>query len=185
MKSVNKSVLLIALGHQIEGHIQQAVVHFQNMDEVTLCQPSPSGGWSIAQCLDHLNSYGRYYLPRLNQGLASRQHKPTTDRLESSWLGAFLVRLMDPKTGTKKFRAVKRHQPANDLPAHQIVAEFIEQQEQLLDVLKQVENANVDGIQIALSIASWLHLPIGNVLQFLVIHTERHIRQANRNLPSV
>ncbi|ADB39268.1 DinB family protein [Spirosoma linguale] len=185
MKSISKALLLNVLGQQIEGHIQQAVVHFQNMDEAALCQPSASGGWSIAQCLDHLNSYGRYYLPRLNQGLASRQHKPATDRLESSWVGGFFVRLMDPKTGTKTFRAVKRHQPASDLPAHQIVAEFIDQQEQLLDVLKQVENADTDGIRIALSIASWLHLPIGDILQFLVAHTERHIRQANRNLPSV
>ncbi|GAB4044158.1 DinB family protein [Spirosoma jeollabukense] len=185
MKSINKAAWLAALEQQVEGHIQQAVERFQNMDETTLSQPSQSGGWSIAQCLDHLNSYGHYYLPRLKQGLITQLDKPVTDSVDSSWLGNFLTRLMDPKTGKQKFRAIKRHQPTEAWPAHQVVAEFIDQQEQLLEVLRQAEKVNINGVQIPLSIAPWLHLPVGDILHFMVVHTERHMLQANRNLASV
>ncbi|GAB3743591.1 DinB family protein [Spirosoma lituiforme] len=184
MKSIDKAVWLTALEQQVEGHIQQAVECFQNMDDATLSQPSPTDGWSIAQCLAHLNSYGSYYLPRLEQGLSTGQAQPVTHRFESSWLGAFLTRLMDPKTGKKKFRAIKRHRPAEGCPAHGVVAAFIDQQEQLLLLLRQAVHVDVNGVRIPLSISPWLHLPIGDVLQFLVAHTERHIVQANRNLPS-
>lgn len=184
MRSIDKAAWLVALEQQVEGHIQQAVEHFQNMDEATLSQPSQRGGWSIAQCLDHLNSYGYYYLPRLNQSLITQLDKPVTDSFESSWLGNFLTRLMNPKSGKMKFRAIKRHQPSGAWPAHQVVADFIDQQEQVLLLLKQVAKVNINGVQIPLSIAPWLHLPLGDILQFMVAHTERHVAQANRNLPS-
>ncbi|GAB3803697.1 hypothetical protein GCM10028819_34000 [Spirosoma humi] len=185
MTFIDKAVWLAALEQQVDGHIQQAVEHFQNMDDTTLNQPSQRGGWSIVQCLDHLNSYGRYYLPRLNHSLITQLDKPVTDSFKSSWLGNFLTRLMDPKSGKMKFRAIKRHQPSEAWSAHQVVADFIDQQEQLLLLLKQVEKVNINGVRVPLSIAPWLHLPVGDILQFMVAHTERHVAQAKRNLNSL
>ncbi|GAB3512014.1 DinB family protein [Spirosoma knui] len=182
MKSTDKAAWLLALEHQVEGYIQRAVECFQNMDEVILSKPSQSGGWSIVQCLEHVNSYGHYYLPHLTKGLITQQNKPPTNHFKSFWLGTFLTRLMDPGTGKRKFKAVKRHQPTGALLAHKVVAEFIDQQEQLLLLLRQAADVDVNDVHIPVSVAPWMHLPVGDVLQFLVAHTERHIAQANRNL---
>ena len=60
MKSVDKAVWLAGLEQRVEHHIEQAIQTFQNVDEATRQKPSSTGGWSIAQCLAHLNSYGHY-----------------------------------------------------------------------------------------------------------------------------
>ncbi|QJD81656.1 DinB family protein [Spirosoma rhododendri] len=186
MKTVVKQIWLEGLEQQVEKHIQEAVQIFQNKDEALLRKPAMSGGWSVVQCLAHLNSYGQYYLPRLKQELIPRspgQHTTTT--FTSSWLGGYLTRLMDPGGGLIKFKAARRHQPLVNLPAHTVVAEFIDQQEELLRLLQAAQDHDLTTIRIPMSVAAWIRLPVGNVLQFLIVHTERHLIQARRNIDTI
>jgi hypothetical protein len=65
------------------------------------------------------------------------------------------------------------------------VSEFLDQQEKLLQYLKQARNYNINKIKIPISIAKFIKLNLGDVFQFIVAHDERHIQQANRNLKTV
>jgi hypothetical protein len=182
MQPVNKNQLLDALEHKVERHLQEAIEVFQNANDLTLLQPAPDGGWSIAQCLEHLNGYGHYYLPQIQKGLNKPVVNATPDTFQSSWLGAYFTRLMDPETGKKKHKAFKNHIPPADLDAHAVVAEFIQQQETLLTYLKQARRADLNQIKIPISITKWVKLKLGDTFQFLIAHNERHMVQAKRNL---
>lgn len=185
METIQKEFLLTALEQRVENHLQQAIGLFQNLPERELLQPSPTGGWSIAQCLDHLNSYGHYYLPKIQEGLAKYVYRPSKDTFQSSWIGAYFIKMMDPETGTKKFKAFKGHIPASELDAHAVVAEFIQQQEYILRYLKQARSADLNAIRIPISITRFITLKLGDVFQFIIAHNERHIRQALRNVVNV
>jgi uncharacterized damage-inducible protein DinB len=182
MKAVDKNQLLDALENKVERHLQDAIKIFQNASSKTLLQPAANGGWSIAQCLAHLNTYGNYYLPQIQNGLQKPVSKPVPDTFQSTWLGAYFSRLMDPETGKKKQKAFKDYIPPTNLDAHAVVAEFIQQQETLLTYLKQARNADLNTIKIPVSILKWLKLRLGDVFQFLIAHNERHMVQAKRNL---
>ena len=182
MKSIDKLPWLALLESKTEQHLADAVEHFQNMEEHLLNKPSLTIGWSITQCLEHLNSYGDYYLPRLHKGLEVHSRKGNSGKYTSSWLGAYLIKVTDPQTSRMKLKAVKRHQPIVNLPAHQTVANFIDQQETMFSLLRMAHQADVNHFKIPLSIASCVSLPIGDILNFMVAHTERHILQAKRNI---
>lgn len=182
MQPVDKASWLALLEEQVESHIQEAVQHFQNLDESTLCQPSLSGGWSIAQCLAHLNSYGHYYFPYLKQGLERPLETTSSDTYVGSWLGTYLIRLMDPERSRIKFNAIKQHQPTKPTSPHSVVAAFIDQQELMLRLLKMARQADVNNSRIPLSIAACVRLPVGDILQFMVVHTKRHLIQAKQNM---
>ena len=64
--------LITMLEGEVETHLNDAVKIFQNLTSTELLKPSANGGWSIAQCLWHLNSYGDYYLPEIKSGLAKK-----------------------------------------------------------------------------------------------------------------
>lgn len=104
------------------------------------------------------------------------------DTFKSSWLGAYFIKMMDPETGKKKYKAFKGHIPAPDLDAYAVVAEFIQQQENLLIFLKEARSADLNSIRIPISIARFITLKLGDVFQFIIAHDERHIRQAMRNV---
>jgi hypothetical protein len=182
MKPVNKHQLLDSLERKVEQHLQEAVKGFQNLSEQALNQSATNGGWSIAQCLEHLNSYGRYYLPHIGKELDQQPAKSARESFTSTWFGNYFTRMMDPETGKRKFSAFKGHIPARNLDAHAVVAEFIHQQETLLAYLNWSRQVDLDAIKIPISIAKWLKLKLGDVLQFLIAHNERHVLQAKMNL---
>jgi len=182
MATVNKNTLLDTLENRVEGHLQQAIQIFQNLPAATLLQPAATGGWSIAQCLQHLNAYGHYYLPAIANGLTQNAGKAAAATFTSTWLGSYFTRIMDPATNQKKYKAFKAYNPPLNLDAHAVVAEFIQQQEALLLYLKSARSADLNTIKISVSIARWLKLRLGDVLQFVIAHNQRHMLQAQRNL---
>lgn len=183
MKPVDKDRLLDDLEKLVNEHIQVAVAVFQNMHTELLVKPAKDGGWSIAQCLEHLNRYGAYYIPQIRQGLARQKELTTGGTFKSGMIGAYFTRMMDPDRGKKKIRAFKEYTPGVALDGHAVVAEFIRQQEMLLVCIGWARRADLNGTRIPVSILTWLKLKLGDVLQFVVMHDERHIRQAGRNCP--
>jgi hypothetical protein len=186
MTPVDKTSLLDTLERRVEAHLHAAIDVFQNMNSALLLKPATDGGWSIAQCLEHLNRYGDYYIPQIRQGLARQKFLIQGGVFKPGLLGGFFTRMMDPDqhAGKKKYKAMKDYKPAPDLDAHVVVAAFIRQQEELLICLQGARSADLNKIRIPVSILPWLKLKLGDVLQFTIAHDERHIRQAKRNCPA-
>ena len=180
MATQSASQLLNTIEEQVERHVNDSIKIFQNLPAEVLLKPAANGGWSIAQCLWHLNSYGDYYLPKIKLGLA--KHYPTNPDFKSTWLGSYFTRIMKPGAHMKKFKAFKNHVPPIEMDPHTIVAEFIRQQEQLLGYLKQARLTDINKIQIPISILRWVRLKLGDVFQFIVAHNERHLQQAKKIL---
>ena len=183
MKSIATSQLLATLEARVDRHLERAISLYQNLTDLELNRASPSGGWSIAQCLEHLNSYGDYYLPQIRKAINTYEGKPslTTRR---GWLGNYFVNMMDPDVSNKGYKAFKGHIPDSDLNGHQVVARFIQQQEDLLLLLRKAEVANLELIRIPISITRFIRLRLGDTFEFMIMHDERHIRQADRNFQS-
>lgn len=177
MENVEK--IMAELELRVEEHMHFAVSSLQNMPEQQLLQPAPGGGWSIARCIAHLNSYGLYYIPLLEKGLAASAAK--SGYYKSSWLGNYFTRMMEPETGKTRMKAFKNHIPPADADAHAVIAEFLAQQERLLNCLRKAQHVNLNQVRIPVSVASWLRMNAGDVLRFLIAHNERHIQQARRN----
>lgn len=153
----------------------------ENCDVAILSKPSNSGGWSILQCLDHLNSYGCYYLPAIEKSLLNGEKYSKNDQFESSWLGNYFTKMMLPNS-PKKYKAVKKHLPNTDLNAKGVISEFLNQQKLLMNYLESSNNTDLNKIKIPISITKFIRLKLGDVFQFIVAHNQRHIEQAMRNL---
>jgi len=134
--------------------------------------------WSACRCLWHLNSYGEYYLPKLEEGIA-QQTEPAVD-YQSSWLGNQFTKLMEPKVGGMKFKAFKKHVPPSILDDKKQIEIFIQQCVSLQQLLAAAKTKNLNAIKIPITIAPIIKLNAGDVIQFLVAHNERHLQQACR-----
>lgn len=178
MKIESTHKLLDDLSSTINVHIDLSVSTFQNLASEELLKPSASGGWSIAQCLDHLNSYGDFYLPQIIKALEKSKGHPEAE-FRSGWLGAYFIQMMKPSA--KKYKAVKSHSPVPELDAHGVVARFIDQQEMLLNYTRDAAQSSLNT-RVSLSVAPIVKLKLGDIFKFIVVHDERHLRQALRNL---
>ena len=180
MKAVDKMGFIAGLQALVDVQLQRAV-QLVRLDNELLNRPSATGGWSINQCFAHLVSYGAYYLPLLKRALLQPTNGNQTSTFVGSWLGGYLTRLMNPRTGRTKFKAVKRHQPVATAVDRTSIDLFIRQQKELQELLTLAERVDINSVRIPLSVARWVRLPVGDILQFMVTHSERHLQQAERN----
>ena len=183
MKPVNKHQLLDHLEASVERHLHLAIYHFQNQPVEVLLAPSVTGGWSMAQCLEHLNRYGDFYLPAMMRALDRRAGRADNPTFTGTWFGNYFTRMMQPDTGRRKIKAMKAYAPPPQLDGYAVVAEFIHQQETLLGLLRRARQADLTATRVPLSIAPFFRLRLGDVFGFVIAHDERHVQQALRHIP--
>ena len=149
-------------------------------------RPSPES-WSANECLQHLNSDGRYYLLAIEKALnRSRDNEPAT-QFSTGWLGVYFTKLMMPAADgklSKKMKTPKGHSPKTIIESHLAISEFIDQQEKLLVLLADAKKFDLNKVKLTISIAPFIKLKLGDVLMFLIAHQVRHRMQAERALAS-
>lgn len=178
---LDKYRLIEELEAELRNQIAQVKENFENASETVLQSPSASGGWSILQCLDHLNSYGFYYLPQISDALI-RAKRSDSSIYRSGWLGDYFTKIMSPETGTKKFKAFKDHLPEKVLDSKKVIAEFLHQEELLLGYLRLAKNVDMASARVPLSISLLISIRLGDTFRFLLAHNRRHLLQAERNI---
>jgi hypothetical protein len=172
---------------QSDVHTISAIAHqdFSSLTDKQLCQKPAPEQWSIAQCLEHLNSYGFYYIPKIDEALQRgiRTNLPAQERFASSWLGNYFATSMKPGadgTISLKMKAFKNHTPSGELNAQAVIQEFIKQQHQINQLLALSIRTDMGKLRIPISITSWIKLSVGDTFRFLIAHEQRHIVQAQR-----
>lgn len=148
MNPVKSNELLQGLRKQIVAIQYKAANRFgEKADAVLQHTPAPDK-WSAIQCLEHLNTYGRYYLPELEKAIVaaeSNNSQPET-AFKSSWLGAYFTRLMQPAADGQlrsKMKSPKGHIPAGSPDVATVLEAFREQQQQLEALLLRAEKINI------------------------------------------
>ena len=185
MQTYHSTTLIDSLQEQTEGFLKKAVSEWQMAAPAVLLRQPGENKWSAAQCIEHLNSYGHYYLPAIENAIKNAQQNNWTamEKFSPGRLGDYFTRLMMPETEgrkMKKMSAPKNHSPMVDLDSDKVVREFIDQQEKMLALLEQAREIDIQKAKVPISIAKFIRLRLGDVFRFLIAHNYRHIVQAER-----
>lgn len=172
------------LEEEVERQLQEAVATFQNVPVVQLLQPPAAGGWSIAECVAHLNTYAAFYHPRITRALAKAPVLASSAPFRHSWWGQFCIDLMDPDKGNRKYKAIRRHRPQPTDGARE-VAGWIHYLEELQGLLTTAKEKNLMHPRVRSSLSPLLPLSVGDAIAFVATHNRRHLLQAHRVLCSL
>ena len=138
-----------------------------------------TGGWSVAQCIDHLNVSARVYLPKLDEGIANaiRQGMYGEGPFRYNALGRLFVWTQQPTT-KMKYKAVKALQPSPARRKQDALAAFRAYQVQYVDRLRQGNGLDLARARVQSPVVSLLRLPLGSGFALVVAHEQRHLQQA-------
>jgi hypothetical protein len=165
------------------------VNHLLNEDPRLLSRKISPDKWSIAQIIEHLKSYGKYYLPEMQKALEKAEHagKKARHEFTPGWLGNYFTRMMLPKEGkvTNRMQSPRDHWPAEDLNGREVLNEFLQQQHDLLDYLERAKKVNIGGVRIPISISRVIRLKLGDTFRFYIAHQERHFIQVANTLEAL
>ena len=186
MKQINSNTLLELLQSDVREILLQCTA-LQNTNAALLTQQPQPGKWSVAQVLEHLNIYARYYITAIEAKLHLNQSGPNQN-FTPGWLGNYFTNLMKPTEG--KTLKSKMKAPANAVPSAQpdvvgMLNEFINHQHHLLNLLQIARTANLDYNRIPISLTKLIKLKLGDTFRFFIAHEQRHFLQIENTLKQV
>lgn len=170
--------LIEQLSTQTSQIINQAE-ELKTFDWNTLTWKENEISWSILECLEHLNLYGDFYLPQMENKIKISGTKPELE-FRSGFLGNYFAKSMLPKEKLNKMKTFKDKNPLNAALDKSVIDKFLSQQNQLLDLLNQAKKVSLNKVKIQISISSLIRVKLGDTFQFFINHMIRHFKQIDR-----
>jgi hypothetical protein len=147
-------------------------------------RPSPES-WSISDCIEHLNTVARLYLPSLDEGIADaiRRGLYAEGPFRYNWMGRLFVRLMEPPPPLR-LRTPQAFVPPAPRSRAEIMAAFRAYQVQFVDRLRQANGLDLARARATSPASRWIRLPLGTAFALMTAHERRHLWQARRVMES-
>lgn len=139
--------------------------------------------WSIAQCLDHLITTNKGYLPIIES--VRRGTKKTTfwERLPvlPGLAGKLLIKSLDPAS-VRKIKAPKKFEPAQSAISASIIDDFVAQQDQVIEGMNSTSHLDLEKIVITSPAVPTpiVTYSLMDAYRIIVVHEQRHLQQAKR-----
>lgn len=186
MKKFKSEDLLNSLQDDVRRLIA-AAESMKSMDKIKLAYPLNNGKWTAMQALEHLNIYNRYYLPAIDKAITESKSSRSA-WFNSGTLGNYFTNSMKPTDvyGVKnKMKTGKGYHPPASLKSEDVINEFIEHQQKLLQLLDTARTRDLNAIRIPITITKFIKLKLGDTFRFLIAHEQRHMVQARNAIHSL
>ncbi len=183
---MTQSELLHQLETDLRGILEDVRQNFSHVDEGTLRRrPEDPKRWNVLECFDHLNRSYTDYLPQIELAIhkakARRKvHQPDAP-VQYTWLGKEAIRWATAPAG-KRFKTAKRYNPLGQQLPVSVIKSFIINTEKTLRLIQMSREADINAARVRFAIIPLLKYRLGNLLEFIVAHTGRHVSQAKRVL---
>lgn len=135
--------------------------------------------WSALECIAHLNIYGSFYLPEIENAIANASLS-NSKIFKSGFLGSYFVNLIKPKDRLNPMKTLEKFNPLGSELNKDTLITFKEQQLRLLQLLSKASHLNLTKAKTAVSISKFIKMRLGDTLQFVIYHNQRHLIQAKK-----
>jgi len=161
------------------NQIIDQVENLKNLDLSHLTWRENPASWNILECLEHLNLYGAFYLPEIEDKM--RESEAVSDaEFTSGFLGNYFVKSILPQENMKTIKTFKNKNPLNANLDKGTLEKFINQQAKLLDLLNQSRSISLNKVRIKTTISPFIKIKLGDAFQFLINHIIRHLNQIEK-----
>lgn len=168
--------LLVRLHDDVLAIID-AVKELKHLPASTLNWKENSEKWSILECLEHLNRYSAYYNNALRISISRAKTSSDNFNVKSTWLGKKFIAMMHPDN-TTKHKTFARMNPIHSSLTKEVIDTFLTNQDDLLDLIKAASKIDLNKTSIRVEFLRILRMNIGDALQFVIAHEQRHLKQA-------
>lgn len=147
-------------------------------DEQFVWRPNETS-WSVALCIEHLNTTARLYLPQLDEAIAIAIRRGMYGEGPFSYnvFGRFFTAAMEPPPRFKVMTP-RAFQPPLVRGRAEVMAAFRAYQVQFVDRLRQANGLNLARAKVRSPAYSWMRFSLGSGFALMLAHERRHVWQA-------
>lgn len=166
---------------EIIYHNRSTVKDLQEQSTERLNQQPAPKSWSALACIEHINRYDAYYLPRIDEKLEQTKSSDV-NHFKPGILGYRFANFLHPDKRQIKTKTFPSMNPGSSELDLSILDTFLTHQSRLSDQLERSRSVDLNKIKIKSSVTAVLQFKLGDLFRVLVFHNLRHVRQAKKAL---
>lgn len=170
--------------HQLRQLLEEVRQDFATLpvETLTMRLPIPKK-WNVLECFEHLNRVYATEIPKLEYAIhKAKARKSTmrpTEHQETSWY-AQKMRKRYSADNPRRTKTSKKWIPFGADLTVAVVKSLIIQMEKMLRVIQQAKEVDLNKTKLKRTKWSLFSINLGNFLELVTLHTERHLYQAKQ-----
>jgi len=170
--------------HTLEEVTADVRTAFGGLSAEELNRRPGDGGWSVAQCLDHLITINTLYFALLDSMRVDPPAPTVWERLSplNGIFGRLLIKSLSPDS-KRKVKTTRKAQPSASTIDAGIIDRFTEHQDALIERVRGIApTVNHETTIVTSPLAGIVTYSLADCLTLLAVHEQRHLAQAKRVL---
>lgn len=153
------------------------------MDEATWSRRPASGGWSVGECITHLNITSEQFMPLLDEAIRRGRERNLTARgpFGLGFMGWALVKFLEPPYKMKR-KTGATFEPANVEPMDQTLERFDYLQQELQARVDRAAGLALERLKLKSPFSAHVKYNLYATFCVLAAHQRRHLWQAEQIL---
>ena len=151
-------------------------------------RPSDPRRWNALECFEHLNRSYNDYLPQIELAIHRAKARKIlsngTQPIRYAWLGKQAIRWAT-SPASKRYKTLKRYNPLGGEVPDTALKSFLINTEKVLRLIQMSREIDVNRTKVRFAVIPMLKYRLGNLLEFMTTHVQRHVRQAQRVMEEV
>jgi hypothetical protein len=178
-----RSLELEDYARQFESVNAEARALVASHGEAVLTRPMEVGGWSAAECLEHVATTAAAYLPVLRAAVeAGRREGWLSDGpFAYGPMARLFVWAIEPPV-RMRVRAPKLFAPREQPDVAAALEAFVARHSETIDLMQAADGVDLQRIRIESPANAVIKLPLGAAFLMLAAHARRHLWQIRRGL---
>lgn len=178
---------MIALKEELQQAGERLRRLCQGLDEATWARRPASGGWSIAECVTHLNITSERYIPLLDDAMREARAKGLEGQgpFPRGFVGWALLRHLEPPYRIVRTKTTAPFQPVRVSTMAETLEHFDYLQQELQARIDRSAGLALDRIRIASPFNENVKYNLYVAFAVLPTHQRRHLWQAERTRASL
>jgi hypothetical protein len=174
---------LQSLLDQIDTTEQEARRLVDGLDDLQVNRQPDGGGWSVAQCLDHLARMNVFYVGAVMPPARDAAGRPNGSfaGLHPGWFGRWFINSMEPPVKRKMKAPTAEVTPPAEIPRDQLVSAFVDSHGPYRELVALAARTNPDRILVRNPFFRHVRMKLSTVLLIIPAHDRRHLWQASKN----
>jgi hypothetical protein len=180
---IDQASQLTDIQRQLDGALDRARRLADRVTDARWTTAPPGGGWSMSQCVMHLDLTGRQFLPLLREAMAgARRDRPASaSPYRLDFWGWLLARMLEPPYRMKT-KTMAWATPAAAAPRHAVLETLTASHAELAGLVSQSNGLPIDTVKIVSPFDpnGRLRYSVYSALRIIPTHERRHLWQAEQ-----
>jgi hypothetical protein len=179
MSSKELNEQLLSLAEQFENAKIKMSEVVSGLDRGKFNQRPSYGGWSVAECINHLIVTDTDYTAQIENGLKIAKDKNlfSDGPFKIGWLGRKFIGNVEPPV-KRKLKAPKKWTPSSDLSLEEVTSAYIKYQDKYIELLKNSSGLDIGKVKLPSPATDLLRFSVFVMFNINAAHQRRHLWQA-------